>query len=158
MCPRTPAHLAQSLIDAKANNFALGVKLVRGAYHSHEIAATKAKANSQSSLSISPDSHPPVWTKKDETDSCYNECAKVLIGAIKADMPSSSGWNWGRRAGTQTIGVLFGTHNWNSCDLILDELVSQGLASVVEGSGKDTVIRLEDAVTERLTIGQLFGK
>lgn len=53
-----------------------------------------------------------------------------------------------------TVGVLFGTHNWASCGLILDELVDSGLAHKGE---KDQVV-LGDDVTERLTIGQLYGQ
>ncbi|KAF9466940.1 FAD-linked oxidoreductase-like protein [Collybia nuda] len=142
---RTPGHLAQSFADAKANNYALGVKLVRGAYHPHEIAA-HAGVSDKRSLSISPDPQPPVWMTKAETDQCYDACAKVLVKAIKDDLLSTG-------APAPTVGVLFGTHNWASCGLILDELVDSGLAHKGE---RDQVV-LSDDVTERLTIGQLYG-
>ncbi len=80
-------------------------------------------------------------------DKCYNECAKMLIRELKEDL--------GRKA--QMIGILFGTHNWMSCELILKELVTMGLAKHVEGEGEE-VMSLGDEVTERLTIGQLFGE
>ena len=84
---RTPGHLALALADARANNYALGVKLVRGAYHPHEIAAHKAVAyDGRPSMSISPDVEPPVWMEKRETDEAYNGCVKVLIKAVKEDV------------------------------------------------------------------------
>lgn len=52
--------------------------------------------------------------------------------------------------------MLFGTHNWESCDLILDELVKEGLAEKVVG--EENVVSLDEDVTERLTMGQLFGE
>lgn len=153
---RTPDHLRQSLIDAKEHNFALGVKLVRGAYHPHELIAYHASAAGRPSPSISPDAEPPVWTSKAETDKCYNECAKLLINTIHNDI-SASAWSWIRRSRPQSIGVLFGTHNWESCNLILNELAQRGLASVSAIADEDKVFTLSDDVTERLTIGQLFG-
>ncbi|KAF4566625.1 hypothetical protein EYR36_012057 [Pleurotus pulmonarius] len=213
---RTPEHLKLSLLDSKKYNYSLGVKLVRGAYHPHELAAhqsrqketvndgamSKSKAHHEQSLSISPDPHPPVWETKADTDTCYNECVKTLIQAIEEDLypppppplpvpsltplsPTSSSWltpsSWvtklkGRRtpsttvtsAGSlrldlkpkiPTIGVLFGTHNWKSCDLILNELVRHGLASqelLLSGS-KEPIIHLDEEVTERVTVGQLYG-
>ncbi|KAK0449641.1 FAD-linked oxidoreductase-like protein [Desarmillaria tabescens] len=140
---RTPSFLEQSFKDAKAGNYSLGVKLVRGAYHPHETTAHQAFQAGKTSLSLSSDPLPPVWAEKWETDKCYNECAKMLIGELKQDLGGKA----------QTMGILFGTHNWTSCDLILTELVGRGLAKRVEGD----VVSLGDEVTERLTIGQLFG-
>jgi proline dehydrogenase len=153
---RTPEYLARSVQDAKANNYALGVKLVRGAYHPHEIAAHERSefnphcnnsslnyhigSNSDSkSHSISPDKLPPVWATKDETDRCFNESARLLLRAIKEDIDAQSRTSsptTGRsltvdktRTTIPAIGVIFGTHNRSSCSLILDELVASGLAS-----------------------------
>ncbi|KAF9556320.1 FAD-linked oxidoreductase [Agrocybe pediades] len=206
---RTPAQLALAIEDAKRNHYSLGAKLVRGAYHPHEIAAHQARASSlapgsktHASLSISPDVEPPVWTTKPETDKCYNECVQVLIKAVKEDVERSSGrrsksklvdWKsdsgmegtekkgwfgslWGgpkeiskglpeqAKAATSVpgIGVLFGTHNWESCSLIMKELVRNGLAVDAENnklsSGDDgKAIRVDEDVVERVAIGQLYG-
>lgn len=133
------------------------MKLVRGAYHPHETAAYAAHIAGKPTLSISQDIHPPVWLTKAESDQTYNECAKLLIGAIRKDLRDAGGWSWGwSRHGSQKIGVLFGTHNWESCDLILDELVKEGLAEKVVG--EENVVSLDEDVTERLTMGQLFGE
>ncbi|EJD04539.1 FAD-linked oxidoreductase [Fomitiporia mediterranea MF3/22] len=180
---RTPEHLAQSLSDAEAGNYALGVKLVRGAYHPFEAVAHKARkfVNSEdkavvssntglSSPSISPEALPPVWENKEETDACYNACARMLIGRVAAELAEVNARNVGYRntdsrdeslaGGTSSIipklGILFGTHNWGSCELILEALVSEGLA-VRKYEGNTEVIRIADNAAERITLGQLYG-
>lgn len=93
-----------------------------------------------------------MWTNKSDTDACYNACAEMLVSAIKADVGLKE------RKDTNalpSVGVLFGTHNWESCRLILDDLVKAGLAR--RGPGGEDLVNLGDEVTERLTIGQLYG-
>ncbi|KDR68719.1 hypothetical protein GALMADRAFT_256542 [Galerina marginata CBS 339.88] len=202
---RTPAHLALALEDARKNNYALGVKLVRGAYHPHELAAHEAalafdRAHGQihtavtaprPSLSISPDILPPVWLEKKETDEAYNHCVGMLIKTVKEDVGRRddvkggsvmstwkkcwhSGW-LGAAKNTKIdtaveprapgIGILFGTHNWGSCALIMKELVRNGLAvedhrvsgSVGLGGNEQVPIQLQNEVVERVAIGQLYG-
>ncbi|KAG6369803.1 FAD-linked oxidoreductase-like protein [Boletus reticuloceps] len=149
---RTPNHLTRSLALARQNNYALGVKLVRGAYHPHELAAYSAAASS-GSIAISPDPYPPVHSSKVDTDACYNECATLLVRTIADDVKSSAGR-------PPRIGVLFGTHNWMSSELILGELVKNGLAhedtASTDGIHKGTVM-VPSEVAERLTFGQLYG-
>ncbi|KAI1790477.1 FAD-linked oxidoreductase [Ganoderma leucocontextum] len=152
---RTPEYLAQSIVAAREGGYSLGVKLVRGAYHPHEVAAHPATAASadKSAIppgfgvgytpSISPDPVPPVWTEKAETDTRYNVCVRVLLGAVRRDVEAEN----------TTIGVLFGTHNWESAGLIVDELVRQRLGTP-DANG---VVSIGDAVAERVTMGQLYG-
>ncbi|KIK65953.1 hypothetical protein GYMLUDRAFT_38417 [Collybiopsis luxurians FD-317 M1] len=162
---RTPLHLAQSYRDAKENNYALGVKLVRGAYHPHEVAAHEgAQQPGVHSLSISPEELPPVWKMKKETDRCYDQCVKMLVGWVNDDVVSSTSQKWQAKTGPSAsgypnIGVLFGTHNWTSTKLILDELARTGLANTttMENGEGEAVLRLDDEVTERITLGQLYG-
>ncbi|KAF5356255.1 hypothetical protein D9756_004340 [Leucocoprinus leucothites] len=197
---RTPSHLALSLEDARKNNYALGVKLVRGAYHPSEVAAHYSKG---SSLSISPDELPPVWSKKDETDRCYNQCVKMLLNAVREDVdgnrgspgdsilgdttrPSSihSGTSWTswlkglvpssplkniipatvlgqREPKLPSVGILFGTHNWESAKLILSELVRNDLAEPLPEEKRpedgETVISVKSEVAERVAVAQLYG-
>ncbi|KAL4244149.1 Proline dehydrogenase [Abortiporus biennis] len=143
---RTPEYIAQSLACARAENYSLGIKLVRGAYHPHEMESHEAR-HSGKSLSISPDELPPVWGTKPETDTCYNECLHVLVEKVKV-LESSP----------PTIGVLFGSHNWDSMRLVLQTLQDKDLATVV---GKDEngegILKIGDEVTERLTLAQLYG-
>ncbi|KAJ3996106.1 FAD-linked oxidoreductase-like protein [Lentinula boryana] len=173
---RTPLHLAQSYRDAQANNYKLGVKLVRGAYHPHEVLAHEAvRLHGQHSLSISPDELPPVWTTKSETDRCYDECVKLLVGWVKEDLRRSTSTtstslgisiaSWFgkkdklKQSDYPNIGVLFGTHNWSSVKLILNELVTNGLAATenLGNQEEEPTLRLDDEVTERVTLGQLYG-
>ncbi|THH17140.1 hypothetical protein EW146_g3610 [Bondarzewia mesenterica] len=156
---RNLEYLEQSLKDAKAGNYALGVKLVRGAYHPHETIAHETAAaaaalsgprnlHSRTSLSISPDPHPPVWSTKPETDACYNASVHLIISSIRDDIAAHQP--------VPTVGVLFGSHNWESCDLILEELVKQGLACREKQDGRE-VVSMGDEVVARVTLGQLFG-
>lgn len=105
------------------------MKLVRGAYHPHEVAHA-------------PNGEAPVWSVKEETDRCYNGCVKMLLGELA-----------GKRKGGG-LGILFGTHNWESCDLILKELVNLGLA-VGEMDGER--IRIGEEVLDKVAMGQLYG-
>lgn len=145
---RAYPYLLQSLADAQAGNYALGVKLVRGAYHSLEIASHRQRGEpGGKSLSISSEAEPPVHLSKDETDACYNECARLLISRIRDDVEASEISN-----APPTLGLLFGSHNWESCNLVLSELVRNSLAEV-----KDDVLHISEVVAERVTIAQLYG-
>lgn len=88
----------------------------------------------------------------------------MLIGAIKEDvsaslahLPSPAAASAKGSPRPPTVGVLFGTHNWTSCKLILDELVASGLAKTADEGGEEPVVRLGEDVTERITMGQLYG-
>lgn len=160
-----PAHLAHSLELARAGGYALGVKLVRGAYHPHEVTAHQLARSADSpvgsylskhsrSLSISPDPEPPVQPSKNATDQCYYDCVTMLIDAISRDVHRSG------QFGAPGIGVFFGTHSWTSCEFILEELVKKGLGAV-ERVGIDEVredaVRIPLEVGERIAFGQLYG-
>ena len=132
--------------------YSLGVKLVRGAYHPHEVAAhpspaAPSDAQQPHTLSISPESVPPVWLEKADTDARYDACVRALVAAVRADVEASG------KEGAPALGVLFGTHNWESANLIPEELVRQGLARP-RGDG---AVELGAEVAERVTMGQLFG-
>ena len=152
---RTESHLVQSLHLARANGFSLGVKLVRGAYHPHEITAHAAAVSPTSptvqSLSISPDALPPVWHTKPETDACYNAAVRTLIELVREDVEAC------RKSGAAApaIGALFGTHNWESADLVVDELMRQGLAKSTEADGGAVVVG--DEAMRRVAVAQLYG-
>ncbi|KAI0791690.1 FAD-linked oxidoreductase-like protein [Abortiporus biennis] len=192
---RTPEYIAQSLACARAENYSLGIKLVRGAYHPHEMESHEAR-HSGKSLSISPDELPPVWGTKPETDTCYNECLRSVIDDVALDIEQSKAAATSRSSSSTlskplsisslksyftgaksekstdvlvekvkvlessppTIGVLFGSHNWDSMRLVLQTLQDKDLATVV---GKDEngegILKIGDEVTERLTLAQLYG-
>ncbi|OCH94220.1 FAD-linked oxidoreductase [Obba rivulosa] len=146
---RTPEYLAQSLDTAQKDGYALGVKLVRGAYHPHELAAHAARTSSSApaSLSISPDPLPPVWPTKPETDACYDACARLLLARVAADVRAQP------PAAAPRLGVLFGTHNRTSCARILDALTAHGLAR----ERADGTLEVADEAAERVALAQLYG-
>jgi len=77
-------HILRSIEIGKAEGFAVGIKLVRGAYHSQEMKSNSpyepdvaAINRSMAKLSGGFPSHlskptPPVWSKKEDTDASYN--------------------------------------------------------------------------------------
>ena len=65
------AYLHKILSDSRKNNYFLGLKLVRGAYHEQEI--KRAKEMNYSC---------PVFTKKEDTDRDYNLAIKLCIDNI----------------------------------------------------------------------------
>ncbi|KIM39089.1 hypothetical protein M413DRAFT_447440 [Hebeloma cylindrosporum] len=192
---RTPAQLAIALAEARKHNYALGVKLVRGAYHQHELSAHRQASSSSPSMSISRDPEPPVWLNKRDTDDTYNSCVSALVKAVKQDVDrcaslapgavpvENKGWfgdlfggsiakrSGGRVSGPKSspsapgIGVFFGTHNWDSCALILQELKRNGLAvddtsrriSCVSEEQPEYPIKIVEEAVERVAIGQLYG-
>ncbi|KAH8111477.1 FAD-linked oxidoreductase [Phellopilus nigrolimitatus] len=164
---RTRDHVAQSLLAAEEGKFSLGVKLVRGAYHPQEVEAHHIGRQDASdckpgkSLSISPNTLPPVWLNKAETDACYDDCVRMLIGRVGDDLRAIAESSKEGREDSATrkprLGVLFGTHNWRSCELILEELVRVGAATRERVGGGGEVVRIGEDVAERVTLGQLYG-
>ncbi len=142
-------------------------------------------------MSISPDELPPVWSHKDETDNCYNQCVKMLLSAVREDVSSGEGDSASNNIATGTnhaklnklwsswlkglaftgppathtklpsIGVLFGTHNWESARLVLAELVNNGLAEALPEEPRqedgEVAIKVKPEAVERVAIAQLFG-
>ena len=130
--------MLQSLRDAESGNYALGVKLVRGAYHELE-------AVPNTKVSISPEVNPPVYLTKAETDASFNDCARTLVDRIALDV---------RQNLQPRISVLFGTHNTESCHLVISLLEKEELAKadVLRGT-----VCLPRSTALRVSFGQLFG-
>lgn len=144
---RTLTHLTHSIALSRKKGYALGVKLVRGAYHPHETASHFSSLNT---MSISAEPDPPVYSSKVETDTCYDMCISIIMRAIADDIRSSS-------AQSPHLGVLFGTHNWGSSELVLHELVKNGLAREQGGENEPRTLVIPREVAERCTIAQLYG-
>jgi len=86
-------YLKKLLKIAKENNFFIGLKLVRGAYHEQEIERSKEKG------------YPcPVHTKKEKTDTDYNEALTLCVENI------------------DIVSVCAGTHNEESSSLLINLL------------------------------------
>lgn len=54
---------------------------------------------------------------------------------------------------------MFATHNRESCEVVLERMVEEGLAFREGGSGKEggEVFRVGGEVARRVTLGQLYG-
>ena len=89
-----------------------------------------------------------VWMTKSQTNACFNEGVCTLIGVIAADAGAcDNGWRgWpilsasrGKSIGLSVsrIAVIFGTHSWESCDVVMGELVKTNLARKEEIQGDD---------------------
>ena len=195
---RTPSFLGFILDDAKKNQYALGVKLVRGAYwevetalHSEVLDRARARLSNgtdtgayskadgvhapelgqthSKSICLSTEPNPPVWLTKRETDEVYNECVRILLKEVREDV-SRCRAQCQPQEGTHTrISAYFGTHNWKSTRLVLEEMVRSGLGEIVgqhapneslkesvdlEGS---FVVKIDEDVVQRVAMGQLYG-
>ncbi|KAJ9101213.1 hypothetical protein QFC21_003432 [Naganishia friedmannii] len=136
---RSDGHLAASLKHAKENNYTLGVKLVRGAYAEQErkkwITDGRAKFGAD-----------PIQPTKQATHAAFDGATKSLIAQLAKDIKTDP-----KKA--PSVGVFFGTHNGDSCDLIADSLVENGLAQKNEEGRLVTL----PGVRGRVSTGQLFG-
>ena len=89
-------------------------------------------------------------------ESIANEDAGRGLSGVPGSKPSS--------LRGPAIGVIFGTHNWDSCALILQELKRNGLA-VDDASRRipgpseqpEHPIKVGDETVARVAIGQLYG-
>ncbi|OCF37810.1 hypothetical protein I316_00034 [Kwoniella heveanensis BCC8398] len=133
---RQPAHLAASIKHAEDNGYALGVKLVRGAYFQYErkkwISEGRAGAD-------------PIWIDKNTTDGAYNASLDKVISALAAQLSGDKP--------ELALSVIFGTHNPGSCDLLVEKLKSTGLAESVEGGR----VKLRSDVVGKIGVAQLLG-
>jgi len=61
-----------------------------------------------------------------------------------------------------SVGILFGTHNWESAKLVLAELTKNGLAEPLLDEKRlednETIIGIKPEVVERVAIAQLYGE
>ena len=119
-----PAKLAKHLQIASQESFALGVKLVRGAYLSSEPRSL-------------------FWSSKEETDACYDSLAKTLISrswqpitnmsTASTEISSNSSTQTDttihqpdpNRQPFPTVGLILATHNLQSCRTALSQRQDQ---------------------------------
>lgn len=138
----TPNRLKNALHHATQYGYTLGVKLVRGAYHLQEL---------EHSTSSSVQKLPPVWLEKADTDRCYNECIDLLLDQVGLPQSGSVTSN------STSIGILFGTHNKESCELILEGLNKRELVTAEQTKSGSKVWRAGYSTSAQVQIGQLLG-
>ena len=84
---------------------------------------------------------------KQSTDKAYDDALKLLLRRISSDLKKDP-------KGVPLVGAYFGTHNKESCDLVKDRLVAEGLGEEDEVTGR---VKLLDGVAGRVCTGQLYG-
>jgi proline dehydrogenase len=155
---RNAAHLKESLKHAKENHYALGVKIVRGAYHGLE---TSKWIAAHPPTPGQPTLPPPVWQTKPETDACYNDGLNVLLDEIASDVKKE-------RNPVPRIAAILGTHNPESVAMLAAGLVERGLArpgkelkEAVEGQREEDreakYLEVGHETRKRIAVGQLYG-
>jgi hypothetical protein len=90
-----------------------------------------------------------VWFEKAP---CVGGSTRSWWPILSASRGKSTGLSVSR------IAVIFGTHNWESCDVVMEELVKANLArkEEIQGDGQ-TVVSVRDEVVQRVAIAQLYG-
>jgi len=84
--------------------------------------------------------------RKPETDASYNRSVATIISMLASQLSGPKP--------ERALSVIFGTHNRDSVDTIIDQLEKNGLAKRGE-SGK---LRLREDVAGRVGIAQLYGE
>ncbi|KAK8854911.1 hypothetical protein IAR55_003650 [Kwoniella newhampshirensis] len=133
---RQPGHLVAALQHAEKNGYALGIKLVRGAYFVQERKKWKEEGRPGAD---------PIWPDKPATDQAYNTSINMILTTLSAQLASSHP--------ERALSVVFGTHNPDSCDLVTEGLKKAGLADEVS----DRRLRLRQGAKGRIGIAQLYG-
>lgn len=133
---RQPGHLRAAIKHAEESGYALGIKLVRGAYFVQERKRWKDEKRA------GPD---PIWPDKPATDKCYDESLATILSTLSKQLDS--------RRPDLSLNVIFGTHNAESCRLIVEGLEKNGLAE----DGSDGKLRLRQDVRGKIGVAQLYG-
>ena len=84
-------------------------------------------------------------SSKASTDASYNSSVTAILSALAAQLASPTA--------DLALSVVFGTHNEESCKLILHSLETQRLATRTSAG----TLQLEDGVKGRVSIAQLYG-
>lgn len=131
-------NLRADLAKAHSKGYALGAKLVRGAYVESERAHWSAAGSIGDCV---------IWSNKVETDHCFDSCAAFLEEKIALEILEG-------KAGAPGTGVCFATHNGGSTKAVLEKLRAHGLARNTE----DGRLEIDDRVRGRMTFAQLLGE
>ena len=155
---RTPSYLAMSLERARQGGYALGIKLVRGAYVDQENGEWSSKAvRTPPSEAHGDDNASPVWSSKALTDRCYNECADLLIRNVAKDV--EHGGSFAR------LAIVLAGHNWTSNMIAIQTMIDSGLALQQHALGPAASLspspyyqlQLRQNIRGRIHFAQLYG-
>jgi proline dehydrogenase len=143
---RAPQLLEAAIRDSETHGYALGIKIVRGAYFVSEREEWRAAGRAGAD---------PIWPNKPATDSCYDTCIDTITTTLAAQIS-------GPHPET-ALSVVFATHNPESVQLVLDQLEKTGLAERPLELAPDGAInpsprlRLRDSLRSKVFLAQLYG-
>ncbi|KLT41511.1 FAD-linked oxidoreductase [Cutaneotrichosporon oleaginosum] len=144
---RAPYLLDMMIADAEANGYALGVKLVRGAYNVADSARWIKEGRSGTN---------PIWPNKPATDRAYNTSVSKVVETMarQLDGPNPE----------LALSAVYATHNPESVEHVLNELERTGLVKrqVPKGAeghmtGAVAPLVLRDDVRGKVFVAQLYG-
>lgn len=84
---------------------------------------------------------------KEATDKAYDGSVVTIISNLARQLHSTHS--------ESALNVVFGTHNPESCQLVVDRLKAEGLA--LQGGEKGT-LRLREDVQGKVFVAQLYGE
>lgn len=143
---RAPYLLDVAIADAEANGYALGVKLVRGAYN---------VADSKRWIKEGRSGTNPIWPNKPATDKAYDTSVSKVVDTMARQLASPNP--------ELALSAVFATHNPQSVALVLSELERTGLATRQSKAEETSIISakpplaLRDNVLGKVFVAQLYG-
>lgn len=103
---------------------------------------------SNSCTIVLPGQNADVRFSKPSTDMAYNNSIATIISTLSHQLNSTEPH--------KALSVVFGTHNSESCDLVISNLVKYGLASPA-ANPESSLLRLRDDVVGKVYVAQLYG-
>lgn len=79
----------------------------------------------------------------------YNNSITTIISTLSHQLNSTEPH--------KALSVVFGTHNPESCDLVIGNLVKYGLATRTDPTSESSLLRLRDDVVGKVYVAQLYG-
>ncbi|EJT53285.1 proline dehydrogenase [Trichosporon asahii var. asahii CBS 2479] len=137
---RAPHLLDSALKHAEENGYALGIKIVRGAYFVKERKRWLKDGRTGAD---------PIWPDKPATDAAYNQSVSKIVSTLQRQLS-------GPRPDL-ALSVVFATHNPESVAHVTEELKRAGLAEPSAETEYTGRLRLRDDVRGKLFVAQLFG-
>lgn len=145
---RAPYLLDMCIADAEANGYALGVKLVRGAYN---------VADSKRWIKEGRAGTNPIWPNKPATDIAYNTSVTKVMNAMARQLSGPHP--------ELALSAVYATHNPQSVELVLSELERTGLATRQVSKAEENAavmtdkppLVLRDDVLGKVFVAQLYG-
>lgn len=133
---RAPYLLDAAIRHSEDNGYALGIKLVRGAYFVREREKWRVEGRAGAD---------PIWPDKPATDKAYNDSVQKITSTLARQLDGHHP--------ELALSAVFATHNPESVELVLASMEKDGLTV----RGPSSKLRLRDGLNSRVFIAQLYG-